>query len=133
MGKVRLSARAIVLLAGMASSLLASRESVSMVATAPHSDGCHQSSEHGDKDHSQPARTDVQRRPAAPASRQPNYPCCQIGHNSVALQSSITAATSNDVVHRAHLALDLADRVRKLPRTPPISFSDPPNTLPLRI
>jgi hypothetical protein len=84
-----------------------------MVATAPHSD--------------------VQRRPAAPASRQPNYPCCQIGYNSVALQSSITAATSNDVVHRAHLALDLADRVRKLPRTPPISFSDPPNTLPLRI
>jgi hypothetical protein len=98
-------------------------QEASLMATVPvRPAGCHQ---HGATQHGA----------TPPASAPVSYRCCQLGHNSAILQSSLTSQTSLvDVVSTSDSTL--AAIVFATPtglRSLMVSSPDPPHTIPLRV
>ena len=106
---------AVFLLLGMAAISLPGQETMLMqMPTAPAA-GCHQ---HG----------------AKPPARVPSsYRCCQLGHNSAVLQSSLTAQPSLVVVPGESGSSPIVISVRNDPGAAAVLSPDPPHTIPLRV
>jgi hypothetical protein len=108
---------AVLLLTVIATVSLAGQESSLMAATPVRPAGCHQ---HG---------------ATPPVSAPVSYRCCQVGHNSAILQSSLTSQPSLvDVVSisdttPAAIVFATPTCLRGLT----VSSPDPPHTIPLRV
>ena len=103
------------LLLGLAASLLPWQETSAMQAQTAPAAGCHQ---HG----------------AKPPARVPSsYRCCQLGHNSAVLQSSLPAQPSLVVVPGESGSSPIVISVRNDPGAAAVLSPDPPHTIPLRV
>src|SRR6478672_4666930 len=107
---------AVFLLLGLAAASLSWQETSPMQAHTAPAAGCHQ--------------------PGAklPAPTPSSYRCCQVGHNSAVLQSSLTSQSSLVVVAPvgSSSSLIVISAYNDLRRAK-VSSPDPPHTIPLRV
>jgi len=125
MPKLSSSLVAVLLLTAVAAVSLAAEEPSLMGAAPVRPVGCHQ---HGATPHGA-----TQDGATPPASAPASYRCCQLGHNSAVLQSSLASQTSLVVSTSDSTLAAIVFATPTSLRSLTVSSADPPHTIPLRV